>query len=280
MNVESDDYTLGGAGNVANNLASLKVQVTLIGMIGKDHQGDVFKDICKKKGIRLLPYYDNRPTIVKQRFMAHGQQIARVDREQRHPISDKIAIQISKDIKKIVSRFDAIIFSDYNKGFLTSMLVREVIGVAKKSSKRIYVGPKPQNMILFRDSTLICCNIKEAKEFTDIDYDGSIDTLRNIGKKIMQELNPEHLTITLSEKGMFTYDNKGNYDLIPTRVRQVIDVSGAGDTVLAVLTLANLSKDIHDSAKLANHAAGIVVEKVGTATVTQDELIKSITQQD
>lgn len=276
MNVESDDYTLGGAGNVANNLASLGVKVTLSGIIGKDHQGDIFKGICAKKGIEFLPYSDSRPTIVKQRFMAHGQQIARVDREQSHPVNDRIASLAAKGLGKIMPDYDAIVFSDYNKGFLTKALIRPIIQQAKKGKKKVYAGPKPSNMIWFKDSTLICCNHKEAKEFTGIAYDGTIESLRKIGKKMMQELNADYIVITLGDKGMFSYDNKGNYDLIPTKAKQVIDVSGAGDTVLAVLSLVNLSKDIHDTAKVANSAAGIVVEKVGTATLTQEELIASM----
>ncbi|MFH1052959.1 MAG: bifunctional ADP-heptose synthase [Candidatus Woesearchaeota archaeon] len=278
VRVNGHRYNLGAGGNVAQNLATLDAKATLCGLIGNDFYGGKVEEICRQYGISFIPVYngDDRSTTVKQRLLAHQQQIARFDEEDTSPISEETGQMILDRIKPCIDESDAVILSDYNKGLLIESVVREVIKYAAQKGVKVYSEVKPTNAIFYQNSTLVCCNLSEAEQFTNLRLNGRADNIINIGREMMQRLSPEYLVITLSERGMFSYDSHHNHALEPTKAKSVVDVSGAGDTAISLLALANLELDIHASAYLANHGAGAAIEKVGTATITRDELLKSL----
>ena len=210
--------------------------------------------------------------------MADRQQVARLDfgeinienlpRELEEEILDKM--------KRTISEYDIIVLSDYNKGLFNSFLSRGIIEAANSCKIPTLVDLKPVNMDFFNGCTIICPNKHEAQEMSGIKYQNGNETLSEIGKKLSERMNSEYVIITCGEDGAFSYHN-GSSEFIPTFARQVSDVTGAGDTFAAALALGFSSGlSIHDSARLANYAASIVVEKVGTATASLEELISRI----
>ena len=174
--------------------------------------------------------------------MAHGQQIVRIDRGKKYLLSDEDRSSFLRIIYEGIETSDAILLSDYDKGTLSEVIVQEIINRAKSLGKRVYSAIKPQNSSYFKNSYLICCNAKEAEKVTGLYPHDHL--LVDVGKKISDELNSEHCMITLSERGMFNYDSSGNHSSIPTKAKEVVDVSGAGDTVISLLTLTDLDLDI------------------------------------
>lgn len=276
VDVTHDSYMLGGACNVASNISSLGGMVTVAGVVGEDRSAEVLKALLGKNGIDCRLFEDKRPTTVKTRVIAHNQQVVRFDREDKSKISGKTLKSLLSFIREAVAEHAAIIISDYKKGVVSSALIKEILLTAKKK-KFVAVDPKVGHFHLYKGVSLITPNKSEAAQGAGVEITDR-KSLYKAGRALMKKLGLQAVLITLGNQGMCLFE-KGGVTEIPTFAKKVYDVSGAGDTVIAVFSLAHASgASLRESAVLANHAAGIVVGEVGTATVTQDELKKALKQ--
>ncbi len=269
LNVTRENKTLGGAGNVANNLKSLEEEVYLISLVGDDENSKVIKNICEEKGIKYFFVFDNRPTIVKHRFVAEGynQQLLRVDYEIKDLISEDLCDQILSKILEIDS--DILIISDYAKGLITPYLMENLKNTFKG---KILVDPKPKNIDLYKDVFIIKPNFKETCEILGFEIKNNDQDIEKYGKDLVKKFN-SNFVITRSEKGasLITFDNKILH--VKPEVKELHDVSGAGDTFIATVAFGlNNGFSLEESVKLANKASSIVVGKFGTSTVSLNEL--------
>ncbi len=274
VEVEKEESLLGGAGNVLNNLLALGAQVGICSVIGEDENGAFLRKRLREKGIDTggIVVETKRPTTKKSRVIALHQQIVRVDRESRSEIAPESQRHILEFLREQISRYDAILLSDYAKGVLTPALCRETIALARSAKVPVLVDPKGKRYDKYRGATLITPNKKEASEATGIDLSDD-EALRRAGEWLRKELDLEYAVITLSEEGMAIFSK--TMHKIPTRAREVYDVTGAGDTVLAALGFAlSQGMDILDAARFANSAAAVVVAKVGSAVATLDEIAR------
>jgi rfaE bifunctional protein, domain I len=270
VDVKKETVSLGGASNVANNIASLDAKAYMIGVVGDDENAKIIENLLKSKNINPVLIKDkSRPTIEKTRIIAVSQQLLRIDREDRSKLSTEIEDKIINEIKNIKDKINVFIVSDYGKGVIT----RRIMDFIKSLNKPIFVDPKPSNYQLYKNTTILTPNKKEAYE--SIKADKNTD-LEFVGRRIMSDLELNQLLITLGGEGMALFE--GNKILrIPTKAKKVFDVTGAGDTVISVLALARLAGGTwEESASLANTAAGYVVGEIGTATVSRDILIDLI----
>ena len=271
LNVVEERYTLGGAGNVANNISSLNHDVFLISILNHDEFGKCIEELCNKNNIRYHFVSDGRPTIVKHRFVAIGynQQLLRVDYEKIYPINDNLSKKILEIIKNLNGKSDILIISDYAKGLITKELME---GIKKEFKGKILVDPKPKNIDFYKDVYLIKPNLKEASQILGREIENKDDEVEKAGLELVDKYN-SNFVITRSEKGATLITLDGDIFHLPTKVKEVHDVSGAGDTFIAVLGYAlDKGYDLIDAVKLANKASSVVVGKVGTATVSLDEL--------
>jgi rfaE bifunctional protein kinase chain/domain len=271
LNVVEERYTLGGAGNVANNIASLNHDVFLISISNNDEFGKCIEELCNKNNIKYCFVSDGRPTIVKHRFVAMGynQQLLRVDYEKIYPINDELSNKILEVIKNLNGKSNILIISDYAKGLITKELME---GIKKEFKGKILVDPKPKNIEFYRDVYLIKPNLKEASQILGREIGNKDEELEKAGLELVDKYN-SNFVITRSEKGATLITLDGEIFHIPTKIKEVHDVSGAGDTFIAVLSYAlDKGYDLVDAVKLANKASSIVVGKVGTATVSLEEL--------
>lgn len=287
------DYVPGGAANVANNVRSLGGKVTLVGVTGKDkNSGALLQELKKRKidtsGVFIEP---NRHTTVKTRIIAGHQQIVRVDWEHTEPLPQKLNQEIIKYIKKNIKDFDAIIIEDYGKGVINMQLLESIIFFVGSHKKIITVDPKEDHFQYYRGVSAITPNRKELenavrnlkikdtanklhihndKLFSDKD-------INEAARQILEYLDLESVLVTLGEQGMKLFEKGGSMTHIPTKAQAVFDVSGAGDTVIAVFTLAlSCGASKLQAAHIANYAAGIVVGKVGTAVTSREELLSRL----
>jgi len=266
VEVIKENYNLGGASNVANNIASLDAEAILIGVVGKDENAKILKNLLEEKNIKYALVEDKeRPTIEKTRIIAVSQQLLRIDRENKAKLSKEIEEEIIKNIKNVLDKVDSIIVSDYGKGVIT----QNIMDLLVSSGKMIFVDPKPSNFMLYKNTTILTPNRKEAYELVKADKE---ESLENVAKKIMENLNLQRVLITLSSEGMALFE-KDKVIKIPAKAKKVYDVTGAGDTVISVLSMAkSIGASWEESAIIANYAAGYVVGEIGTATVTEDIL--------
>ncbi len=279
INIIEETYALGGSANVASNVTSLGGKCKLYGLIGEGQNGKTIKKMCEEKGIIFRDFYSENPTLMKQRVMAHGQQVARLDRGETNlkKINLKIRKKVINKLNEDLEDCDFIILSDYNKGFLSKELSHEIIDSANKKNIKTSVDPKPQNISYFKNCTVVTPNEMEAEKITNIKYSNGKERLEKMGKSLCEVVGSKYSVITCGADGFFSYEKKGNSFLTGTKAREVADVTGAGDTFAATLALG-LASDLklHDAALLANYAAGIVVEKIGTATVTTKEIKRNL----
>ena len=264
VNVEKEDYLPGGAANVANNISALNGNAFMVGIVGKDNEANILLEELKKRNINTNGIFtdNSKPTTQKVRILGQKQQLLRMDYEKRDYLNKEMENNILNFIKEKISKIDAIIISDYAKGVITKNLIDQIKSIA--NSKIIVVDPKPKHKDFYKDVSLVTPNLKETKEMVEKEED------------LVKELNTTIL-ITKGEKGMSLYEKDGNITNIPTKAKEVYDVSGAGDTVVATLVLALSSNATPKQASiLANHAAGITVGKVGTSTVSIREIKNSL----
>ncbi|MDP7057259.1 MAG: D-glycero-beta-D-manno-heptose-7-phosphate kinase, partial [Nitrospinaceae bacterium] len=274
LETKSENLTLGGAANVANNLVALGCEVHLVGAIGQDEKGDKLLTLIEEKGIssKGIFRFVHRPTTSKIRVVAHNQQVLRIDKEDNRPITEETENRIIKYINKALPDMDIVICSDYRKGILTEKVFNAVSHRAKNSKKRVIVDPKSSDFELYKGATVITPNQFEVEKAVPIKIQDKID-LNRAAEYLLNLTHAEVLLITRGKDGMTLYPNKAKPVDIPTQAKEVFDVTGAGDTVVSVLAMAlAVGFNPEDSAWLSNMAASIVVGKVGTAVVTLNEI--------
>ncbi len=273
VHVQKETMVPGGAGNTANNLKSLSGQVSLVGLQGKDDNALLL--VKTLRSYKLSPNYlvvdKDRPTTRKIRVMALPQhQVTRIDYEETGQGSKKIAKQILQKAKALLNKADVLVLSDYAKGVLTYEVTKELITLAKTKKIPVVVDPKPKHKDFYEGATVLTPNRKEALEIS-----GEEDVML-AGKSIVRELDC-NLLLTRSEDGMSIFEKGKKPVNIKTKAQEVFDVSGAGDTVVAALALSLAAgASLVEAADIANHAAGVVVGKVGTASLTIEELKRAI----
>jgi rfaE bifunctional protein kinase chain/domain len=274
VEVTHESMMLGGAANVANNIAALGGNVTLAGVTGNDSQGMTFRKLLQLNNIEYTLFQDERPTTLKTRIIANNQQVVRFDREEKGHIPEKIMEEMFRFIREAVAEHDAVIISDYLKGLVTRELVEEVLDAAK-GEKLVAVDPKSAHINCYKGVSLIKPNITEAAQCAGVEIKDE-DSLLKAGKSLMETLSCRAVLITRGEEGMSLFE-EGLVTDIPTLARHVYDVTGAGDTVISAFTLAYASgASMYESASIANHAAGLVVAEMGTAVPAVDRLVKSL----
>ncbi len=267
-------YSPGGAANVALNLNSLGSNVSVMGVVGNDIYSRKLKKILSKKEINsdYLITDDSRPTTTKERIMS-GQHIARIDIESREIISTDIREKILYTLEETAKDFDALILEDYDKGVFEISAIRGINKIAKKNNLPVYVDPKKKNFTVYRDVRFFKPNLKEFEEIFD-----DSRSLAQKAQEFREEQSIELLAITLGREGAYLLTSDEDCKL-PTKASAVSDVSGAGDTFLATFALSDISgASPKESTILANYAAGIVVEKQGTATTTIYEIKERLNQ--
>ncbi len=275
VNVTQESFVPGGALNVANNIRTLGGSVFPCGLIGRDLIGRMLVKAMRKEGIDTSGaiYDGSRPTTLKTRVIAHSQQVVRFDREDKRDISHDQVKKATSFVDRLIPKVDAIIIEDYGKGMITPELLTHVVQKAKKYKIPILVDPKEKNFDYYRKVTAITPNRKEALAAYGPLNNGKTPDLPDIGKKLIKRFSCDAVLVTLGEEGMMLFEKDGSHTKIPTTAKEVYDVSGAGDTVIAVFALALAAKaKMKEAAILANNAAGIVVGKLGTATLTRKEL--------
>lgn len=275
VEVSHDTFMLGGAANVAHNIISLGGTVTVVGVIGKDRQGKVLKQLLQDKNIGHAIFEDSRPTTIKTRVIAHNQQAVRFDKEIKTKISVRVAQDVLTFLNHAILEHDAIILSDYEKGMISRGFVQEIVKIAGLRKKFIAVDPKVRNFHYYKGASMIKPNLMEASKHTGVDIKDE-NSLHKAGRMLMNKMSCRAILITRGQEGMSLFEEHKVRDM-PTVARQVYDVTGAGDTVIAAFTLAYVSgATMHEAAMMANHAAGIVVGELGTAVVNLKNLEKSL----
>ena len=278
VDIARDSWTAGGAANVALNIASLGARCAVAGFIGDDAHGAKLTEILHTKKIRTLPTPGSSATIVKTRVLVQHQQLCRLDREAPPSAYHVGAEAIEKLLAKEMSACDAVILSDYAKGILTNELVERVSSLATKAGKFIALDPKPKRKLMFHGLDLITPNKRESLQLAGIEWAPHTPfPAAEVCARLHELYATKHLVITLGEDGMLLSANGKILKTIPTAAREVYDVSGAGDTSLAALVLALAAgAKLETAAHFANAAAGVVVGKLGTATVTPQELVSYV----
>ena len=276
VEVIQETYRLGGAANVAANIRALGGIPIPVGVIGSDSASEQIKKLLEESSIdaRGICAAD-RATTLKTRIIAHNQQIVRADRESRDALSSKLNETLADLFMEYLPRAAAVIVSDYDKGVVNRELLSEVLTKARAVGVPVYLDPKVHHADYYKPISLITPNHREAELLTGTVINGTA-SLDEAGRRLLQRFECEFALITRGEEGMSLFRDGGSYHL-PTFAREVFDVTGAGDTVIATLALARAAgATMEESAVLANHAAGIAVGKVGTATVSQAELLEEL----
>ncbi len=277
IDLEEETFHLGGAANVANNLKTLGVIPLLCGVIGNDNSGGQFNSAANETGIKTDGLYKDktRPTTVKTRIIGNNQQITRLDKEVRSPISVEGEEFILNALKK-QKNLSGIIFEDYNKGTITKNLIKSVVDFAGVNSIPVFVDPKFENFFEYKDVTVFKPNKKEAFHALGLNYSDHKD-YDLVGKLLLEKLNASYVLLTLGKEGMMLFEQGRKVYSVPARTRQVSDVSGAGDTTIAAFAAFYAgSADILESAALANYAAGVVCESPGIVPIKIEKLIETV----
>ncbi|MGJ0366352.1 D-glycero-beta-D-manno-heptose-7-phosphate kinase [Aliarcobacter cryaerophilus] len=272
VNVKKESSVLGGAGNVINNLVTLGSVVDVISVIGNDSVANELKSLLEKIDVPTsnLVVENNRKTSKKSRLIASQQQVLRYDMESIDDINENSHKQIIQTLEKNIDKYSSIILSDYGKGVLTTNLTKEIIKIANKNNIKVLVDPKGKDYSKYKGSYTLTPNKKEAMEATNIDIKDENSLIEAL-KSLKTQCELEVSLITLSEQGIAIFDDE--LTIKPTVAREVYDVTGAGDTVIASIAFAlGNNLDIKDAIYFANLAAGVVVGKIGSATTTLDEI--------
>jgi rfaE bifunctional protein kinase chain/domain len=281
VRLESETTKLGGAANVAANICALGAQAVLFGLCGKDEAAGQLKNLLAERGIDPagLIETETRPTTIKTRILAHNQQVVRTDREDDRPVDGDI-------LEMLVSRlaglgpFDGFVLSDYGKGLLTDEALAAFIAAGRAMGIPLVVDPKKGDYSQYRGVTSLTPNQKEAEQSCAMNItDGA--SLRSAGAKLLERTEADAVLITRGEHGMALFQKDGGEHHLETEATTVYDVTGAGDTVIAVYTTAlSGGASFADAADLANHAAGLAVRELGTATVTSAQLAVALNEKE
>jgi D-glycero-beta-D-manno-heptose-7-phosphate kinase len=278
VEVKDESFRLGGAGNVAANIHSLGGMATLVGVVGKDPPGERLIHQIEAAGMKSdgVVVDRTRPTTIKTRVVAGSQQIVRFDRESTADLSKEAADQVLELATERLADADAVLISDYAKGVIGKRVARQILSLARRSQKIVVVDPKVHHFPLYKGATVITPNHHEALAFAHLPAWGQQDLLAVAGRELLQKLEVKAILVTRGDAGMSLFED-GRVTHIPAVAKEVYDVTGAGDTVLAVLALAMASgASLREAAVIANHAAGVVVGRAGTATISREELLDAL----
>jgi rfaE bifunctional protein kinase chain/domain len=268
----------GGAGNVAANVAGLGAKPLLFGVVGKDPEADEVRKALDGLGVSTehIIESDDRPTTVKTRVIAHSQQVTRIDHETDDGLSAETEQLLAQSIAEKVAVADAVIISDYAKGLLTDGVLSEVIAACTEADKPVLADPKGKDYAKYRGATVITPNRREAAEACNFHENGD-GVVERAGTRLLADLGVKAVLITQGEEGMTLFRNGRGPVTFVTAAREVYDVTGAGDTVIATLaTAVAAGADLETATNLANIAAGIVVEQVGTTAIDIAELRRAV----
>lgn len=267
----------GGAGNVVRNIKGLGGKLFPVGRVGNDFAGKRLIELLKEGGVDTSGILIEEGTVtpLKNRLIAEGQQLMRIDEERFRPLSKEVEERVLEQVMRLIDQIEVIAISDYGKGFLTHSLLRRVIALGKERGIPLIVDPKGEDFTKYWGATLIKPNYKEALEAAQLPPGSSLD---EIGSRLLLETNVEMVMVTRAEQGISLFQrSQERLDLPPFRSHEVKDVTGAGDTVLAVITMALAAKiDLREALELCNAAAGIAIERLGCVPVSLSELAERL----
>jgi D-beta-D-heptose 7-phosphate kinase/D-beta-D-heptose 1-phosphate adenosyltransferase len=278
VNVKRESATLGGAGNVVQNLVALGANVTVSGVIGDDASGRQLVEILEEEGVKTNAIIkDNaRPTTVKTRVLVGSHQLVRVDREVTEAVSPELEDELIAALSAGIGNADIVLLSDYNKGLFAPGLTQRIIKIAAEYKKKVIIDPKGLNYEKYKGAYIIKPNRKELAEAARIEKISNITDLENAAKTILLQTAATYLVVTLSEEGIAIVSETGSR-LLPVKATEVFDVTGAGDTVIAVIAyFIAMGMQVEEACELANHAAAIVIRHIGSATTTIEKIIESL----
>jgi D-beta-D-heptose 7-phosphate kinase/D-beta-D-heptose 1-phosphate adenosyltransferase len=278
VNIQRESTRLGGAANVLANIAALGADAKVIGVVGNDSAAEKLRTALRDQGgertAESLIVDEQRPTTIKTRIIAHHQMVVRADREQRTQVNGSVEARIIETVKDAIANCDALVISDYDKGVVTPRILTDVLPLAYKRIP-VLVDPKIRNFDSYRPATLVTPNHHEALRLTNSEEDTE-EGLKIAAQNIRARLACDAVLITRGDRGMMLFEGDNDPVCVETAAREVYDVTGAGDTVIATLATALAAgASMVEAAVLANHAAGIVVGKLGTATASAAEVIGS-----
>ncbi len=282
LEIEDEQARLGGAANVGHNILGLGASPLMLGVVGDDTSGLLLKGIFTDRGFPLegIVTDRNRPTTVKTRVIAGSQQMLRLDHEVKKEISKETENRLLDILEENIRSLDAVILEDYNKGVLTRSMIHRTIEIARKHSVPVLVDPKMHNFFEYQNCTVFKPNRKEVEDALGTKLTSDAET-NAAGLRLLESLKADNVLLTLGEKGMMLFEHiKGDGAepfTIPTRARQVADVSGAGDTVIATLAITMAcGLSVREAAVIANRAAGLVIEELGIVPIYRDQLIAAL----
>lgn len=280
VEVSRETVRFGGAANVAENVASLGAIASVVGVVGDDGPGRELLSLLRGRGIDVsgVAVVPDRPTTTKTRIIAHSQQVVRADREAAGGIGPALEEQVSSALRSTIDGADALVISDYGKGVVTGGTLSVAITRAREAGKVVCVDPKESHFASYVGVTAITPNQKEAGNAVGLRITDD-ETLKKVGWRLMEMLRPECVVVTRGEHGMSLFMRGGEFVHLPTVAREVFDVTGAGDTVVSVLATALAAgATMVEAALIANHAAGIVIREIGTASTTPEEIERSFVE--
>ncbi len=284
LEIENEQARLGGAANVGHNILGLGASPLMLGVVGDDTSGLILKGIFTDLGFPLdgIVTDSTRPTTVKTRVIAGSQQMLRLDHEMKQEIARDTEDRLIEILEENIHSIDGIILEDYNKGVITRSIIHRATELGRKHGVPVLVDPKSQNFFEYQDATVFKPNRKEVEDALGVRLHTREETVA-AGLKLMEMLHAENVLLTLGEKGMMLFERVKNDGIsnepfaIPTRAREVADVSGAGDTVIATLAVCMAcGMNVRESAVIANRAAGLVIEEVGIVPIYSDQLVTAL----
>jgi rfaE bifunctional protein kinase chain/domain len=278
IDLDDDQARLGGASNVARNVHALGGEPILVGVVGDDASGRLVTDLIRQGGFSPegVLIDESRPTTVKTRIIAHSQHVARIDRESRAPLRPETVATVVDFLSSRLGSIDGVIFEDYNKGVIGPELIRKVGLLAAGRGIPITVDPKFENFFEFNGVTVFKPNKAEVEEALGRKLTSASD-VEDAGKALLGRIDVANILMTLGDQGMTLFEKDGGVFHVPTKARHVADVSGAGDTVIATLTMALLGgATVREASSLANFSGGIVCGYVGIVPIDKEELLRTV----
>ena len=278
VEVDTESVRFGGAANVANNIQALGGRAFLIGLVGDDHPGEMFKKMLSDQGLDTggIVIDAERPTTIKTRVIAAGQHVVRIDNESKQDCPELLRAKLIDAVRSSIRSLDGVIIEDYNKGVVTRDVIHAVIAAAQEHGKPVAVDPKFNNFFEYKNVTVFKPNRREVEEALG----GKLTTVVEVeraGKSLLASLNAGNVLLTRGEEGMSLFQSGGSVTHFPTTAGAVQDVSGAGDTVISTLTMALVAGGgITESCILANCAGGVVVGAVGIVPILPEQLLGAV----
>ena len=278
VSITEHNYRLGGAANVALNIAAFGNEVYLCSIIGNDANGQIFRELMHKHNLpdNGIVCSENRKTTTKTRVISNGQHLLRVDDEDSSQISNELKEIMMFRISQIIENehIDLLVFEDYDKGLLSPDIIHRIVALCRQNKIKVAVDPKKRNFDAYKNVTMFKPNLKEFCEGCNIEKSTDLEILKPYASDFIARNNIGILMVTLSENGVFICDKK-TFVHIPAEIRDIVDVSGAGDTVISVASLLlTVTDDIREIARIANLAGGIVCERVGVVPINVEMLIE------